>query len=96
MIIIAGYSLVAADERDRFVAAHRDLVTRARRFDGCLDVSISADPVDPRRINAMEVWRDAEALDGWRAVAHAPEMGDVAIDIGNMRRYNAEDGGPLF
>ena len=52
--------------------------------------------VDPRRINAMEVWRDAEALDGWRAVAHAPEMGDVDIDFGNMKRYDAEDGGPLF
>jgi hypothetical protein len=33
MIIIAGYELVSAKQRDTWVAAFRDLVTRAREFD---------------------------------------------------------------
>jgi quinol monooxygenase YgiN len=95
MIIIVGHTLVAEGDRDRVVAAHRDLVTRARRSDGCLDVSISADSVDPRRVDIVEVWRDSEALDGWRAAADAPETG-VDILENNVKRYDAEDGGPLF
>ncbi len=51
MIIIAGYELVAVEERDKYVAAHRDLVSRARDFDGCIYVAITADSVDPERIN---------------------------------------------
>ncbi len=33
----------------------RDLVNRARAFDGCIDLAITADTVDPRRINNLEV-----------------------------------------
>jgi quinol monooxygenase YgiN len=50
MWIIAGYVTVDEEERDAFVKAHRDLITRARQAPGCLDVAITADPVDPRRI----------------------------------------------
>jgi len=50
MIIIAGHELVDASERDRCVAAHRDLVSRARQFDGCIHVAITASSVDPERI----------------------------------------------
>lgn len=50
-----------------YVDAMSDLVRRARAFDGCIDVSISADSVDPRRVNETEIWRDREALDAWRA-----------------------------
>lgn len=72
MIIIAGHLLVEPAERDAYVAAHRDLVTRARAFDGCLHVAITADSVDPARIDNVEVWRDVDALDSWRGQADAP------------------------
>jgi quinol monooxygenase YgiN len=67
MIIIAGYELTDAVKRDRVVDGHRDLVTGARGFDGCVHVAITADSVDPERINSVEVWRDADALEQWRA-----------------------------
>ena len=73
MVIIAGHFLVAEDERDRCVEAHRDLIERARAFYGCLDLSICADPVDPARINNTEVWASAERLDAWRAQADPPD-----------------------
>ena len=67
MIIIAGYELMDAEKRDSVVDAHRDLVSRAREFDGCMHVAITADSVDRERINSVEVWRDAEAMERWRA-----------------------------
>ena len=45
MIIIAGHELVNAERRDTFVAAFRELITRARDFDGCIHVAITADSV---------------------------------------------------
>ena len=72
MIIIAGYGLVDADDRDNHVAAFRDLVSRAREADGCIHFGITADSVDPERTNLIEVWRDGEALGAWRKRAKAP------------------------
>ena len=62
------------DERDAAVAAFAKLVERARKRDGCLDLSISADSVDPERINVFECWRDQQSLDAWRKVARAPKV----------------------
>jgi len=94
MIIIVGYELVDAEKRDRTVDAHCDLVTRAREFDGCVHVAITADSVDPERINSIEVWRDADAMDQWRAQANAPEVEEPKYT--SVKRYDATDGGPLF
>jgi quinol monooxygenase YgiN len=74
VIIIAGYSLTAADQRDAAVAAFAEMVERARKHEGCLDFSISADSVDPERINVFELWRDQPSLDAWRKVAKAPKV----------------------
>jgi quinol monooxygenase YgiN len=95
MVIIAGHMLVDEDERDAYVDAHSDLVTRARAFDGCIDLAITADTVDPRRVNTLEVWDSAEALDAWRAQANPPDTGVEHADL-QVRRFDAQDGGPLF
>ena len=94
MIIIAGYELVDATARDSHVAAHRDLVLRAREFDGCIHVAITADSVDPERINSVEVWRDADVMDQWRQQAGAPDTDKPKYS--DVKRYDATDGGPLF
>ena len=93
MIIIAGHELVDAEKRDGVVAAHRDLVSRARQFDGCIHVAITADSVDPERINSVEVWRDAQAMEQWRAQADAPDVEESRYMA--VTRYDATDGGPL-
>jgi quinol monooxygenase YgiN len=72
MIIIASCDLVRARDRNTYVDAFCDLVSRAREFDGCVHIAITADSVDPERINSVEVWRDAKALDEWRRQAKAP------------------------
>jgi quinol monooxygenase YgiN len=75
MVIIAGHASVDPTDRDRYVRAHQDLVRRARQAPGCLDVAITADPVDPARVYNFERWESEEHLDAWRAVAHAPDTG---------------------
>ena len=75
MWIIAGYVIVDEGERDVFVRDHRDLIGRARAAPGCLDVAITADPVDPRRINNYERWDSWDAIEAWRARAAAPDTG---------------------
>lgn len=87
MIIIAGYSLAAADQRDAVVEAFAGMVAQARAQDGCQDLAISADPVDPERLNLFELWRDQQALDAWRKVAKGPR---VKLKTSNVKLYRTE------
>lgn len=84
MIIIAGYTRTDAEKRDGAVEAFRSMVERARAYDGCLDFSISADAVDPERVNLFECWRDQATLDAWRKVARGGPRGkprEVAVSL---------------
>ena len=74
MIIIAGYTLTDAHKRDAAIKAFADMIERARKYDGCLDFSISADSVDPERSNLFECWRDQQSLNAWRKVAKGPRV----------------------
>jgi heme-degrading monooxygenase HmoA len=73
MIIIAGYSLAkSVEDRDVAVAAFAEMVGRARTQDGCIDMAITADSLDPTRSNIIEIWRDEQAWKAWRKVAKGP------------------------
>ena len=88
MIIIAGHSRAkSAAERDAAVAAFADMVLRARAQDGCLDLSIGADSVDPERINIFECWRDRESLNAWRKIAKGPK---VALKGARVHLYRTD------
>jgi quinol monooxygenase YgiN len=63
------------------------MVERARQQDGCLDLSIGADPVDPDRINVFECWRDQPSLNAWRKIAKAPK---VALRDVQVKLYRAD------
>lgn len=91
MIIIAGYTLIEADKRDSAVAAFAEMVARARKGAGCLDVAISADSVDPERINVFEHWRDQQSLDAWRKVANPPKVEPRETYVKLYRTEKAEE-----
>ncbi|MDA3647820.1 antibiotic biosynthesis monooxygenase [Saccharopolyspora indica] len=95
MLIIAGHLEVDPAQRDAFVAELRDLVRRARRAPGCLDVAITADPVDPARVNNFERWESEEALEAWRAVADAPDTG-IAVISDAVMKFSVTDMRPPF
>lgn len=45
MIIIAGHTLTESGGRDATLRAFGEMLERARKQDGCLDLSISVDPL---------------------------------------------------
>ena len=66
MIIVAGHLVVSPADRDGYVADCAEVVRLARAAPGCLDFAVSADPVDPARVNVYERWRSASALESFR------------------------------
>jgi quinol monooxygenase YgiN len=66
MLIVAGHLIVDGPDRDQYVADCAIAVRMARAADGCLDFAVSADPVDPRRVNIFERWQSAEQLQAFR------------------------------
>jgi quinol monooxygenase YgiN len=90
MIIIAGYTVTESDKRDAAVKAFADMVKRARQYDGCLDLSMSADSVDPDRINLFECWRDEQSWKAWRKVAKGPRVKTRETHVKLYRTDKAE------
>lgn len=72
-VIIAGWSTVDPKRRDEVIASFSDLVLRARSAPGCLDFAISADAVDPARINVLELWESEKDWKAWRAACKPPK-----------------------
>ena len=66
MIIVTGYLLVPADDRDDYLDGCREVVMQGRVADGCLDFALSPDLIEPDRINILERWETREALDAFR------------------------------
>ncbi|GAB2669887.1 putative quinol monooxygenase [Nocardia goodfellowii] len=95
MLIIAGYVTVPAERREEYVTAFADLVRRARAAAGCLDVAITADPVDPARVYNFERWESRAHLDAWRAIAHAPDTG-IPFEGNHVMLYEIADVQPPF
>lgn len=95
MLIIAGQVRVAEADRDAYVTAFADLVERGRGATGCLDVVISADSLDPGRVNIFERWESRETLDDWRAVANAPDPG-IEFDADDVQLFTVADARPPF
>ncbi len=66
MIIVAGHIAVEPEEREAYLAGCRGVVDQARQAAGCLDFAISADLIDPQRINILERWESRAALETFR------------------------------
>ncbi|HWK13208.1 MAG TPA: antibiotic biosynthesis monooxygenase family protein [Rhizobiaceae bacterium] len=91
MIIIAGHWQTRnAAARDAAAAAFANMVERARKQEGCLDLSIGADPLDPQRVNIFECWRDQQALDAWRKIARGPKVAITQAKVSLYRTEKAE------
>ena len=89
MIIIAGTLTLAAEDRERYLAAVADVAPAARRAPGCLDFVQAADPVDPERIVVFERWESDEDVERFRTsgAPDAPEVGTPALRAADVHRY---------
>jgi quinol monooxygenase YgiN len=94
-VIVAGWCIVDAKRRDEAVESFKALVLRARRAPGCLDLSITADPVDSNRVNIFELWQSERNLKAWRAVAKHPKKITPLLRM-EVQKHIIESSGPPF
>ena len=86
MLIVAGHLVVDPADRDGLVAASAEAVAQARVSPGCLDFAVSADPLDPRRVNVFERWESEETLLAFRGAGTPGELAARVLDA-DVRRY---------
>jgi quinol monooxygenase YgiN len=81
MIVVAGHLELEPADRDAFVADSASSVTLARGTAGCLDFSVSADPLDHTRVNVLERWESDEALLAFRGNGPADGIVDRVLEF---------------
>lgn len=94
MLIVAGKLYVHPEERDRWVAAHDEVTRSARSRPGCLNLHLSADPLELGRINLFEQWESEAALQAWRAVADPPPKPEI-LDA-SIQKHQVSSSVPPF
>jgi len=99
MVIVAGTIEVDADQREAFLAGRIEGMRTSRAEPGCLEYTLSADPVDPGRIVLFERWARQEDLDAHLAAARArpasPGPAAVAPKAASIVVYDVTGERPL-
>jgi quinol monooxygenase YgiN len=86
VLIIAGWLLVDPAARGDYLDGCTAVVTQARSAPGCLDFALTADLLDPGRINVYERWENDEQLHAFRG--SGPDAGQVTqIRDADVRKY---------
>jgi hypothetical protein len=86
MVIVAGHITVDPEQRESYLAGSMSVVERARRADGCLDSAITADLLDPSRVNLFE-----RSLSDPRWANTTVLSSDVAAAAGGLRAKPGRD-----
>jgi quinol monooxygenase YgiN len=93
MVIVAGYLVVEPRQRDGYLVGCKGVVQQARRTPGCLDFAISADLLDPSRVDIFERWESRAAVDAFRGSGPSDEQQGAIVsasvseyDVGGERR----------
>ncbi|MFC4148146.1 antibiotic biosynthesis monooxygenase family protein [Micromonospora mangrovi] len=79
MFIVAGTLYVDPAERDAYLASCVEAVRAARSAPGCVDFAVSADLVEPGRINVYERWESDEQLLAFRGSGPSEEQATAIL-----------------
>jgi quinol monooxygenase YgiN len=90
VVIVAGYLVVEPLQRDSYLVGCKAVVQRARRTQGCLDFAISADLLDPSRIDVFERWESQAAVDAFRGSGPSDEQ-QASIVSASVSEYDVGD-----
>ena len=90
MVIVAGHIAVAPKQRESYLAGCVGVVEQARRATGCLDFAITADLVDPGRIDILERWESREAVEAFRGTGPSDEQGTAMLSA-SVAEYDVAD-----
>jgi quinol monooxygenase YgiN len=80
MLIVAGHLRVAPDHREAYLADCSEVVQLARATAGCLDFALSADLLEPGRVNVFERWRSVEELEAFRGAGPLGPTAEAILD----------------
>ena len=94
MVIVAGHITVEPQQRESYLAGCVSVVEQARRAAGCLDFTITADLVDPGRIDVFERWESREAVEAFRGAGPSEEQ-SAAMLSASVAEYDVADVRPL-
>ena len=95
MVIVAGHITVDPERRESYLAGSMSVVEKARRADGCLDFAITADLLDPGRVNLFERWESQAAVKTFRRRAPGNKQGAAMLSA-SVAEYDIADERPLF
>lgn len=95
MVIVAGHITVKPEERESYLAGSVVVVAAARAAPGCLDFAISADPLEPGRINIFERWESQEAVESFRGSGPSEDQ-DAAMLSASVEEYDIAEVRSLF
>jgi quinol monooxygenase YgiN len=97
MVVVAGHLMVEPQQREAYLAGCVSVVEQARRTAGCLDFAVSADLLDPGRINVFERWESRAAVETFRGSGPADDQGAPMLsasvaeyDIADVRQLSGE------
>jgi quinol monooxygenase YgiN len=93
MVIVAGHITVDPEQRESYLAGCMSVVEKARRADGCLDSAITADLLDPGRVNLFERWESQAAVKAFRSSARRKQ--GAAMRSASVAEYDVADVRPL-
>jgi quinol monooxygenase YgiN len=79
MIIVSGVIHVDPEVRDAYLAGCRAVIEQAREAPGCLDFHLSADPIEPSRINVYEQWQSVAAVEAFRGAGPVDDQGAAIV-----------------
>ena len=90
MVIVAGHLVVDPEQRDDYLSGCVEVVRQARGTPGCLDFWLSADLLEPGRINILERWESVAAVEAFRGSGASDEQG-AAILAASVAEYDVGD-----
>ncbi|QGK70732.1 antibiotic biosynthesis monooxygenase [Allosaccharopolyspora coralli] len=98
MVIVAGHITVEPQQRESYLAGCVAVVEQARQATGCLDFAITADLLDPGRINVFERWETRAAVEAFRGDGPGDDQSNAILaasvteyDVADMRSLTGDD-----
>jgi len=80
MIIVAGRIHTAPEDRQAYLVGCRQTIELARNATGCVDFHLSADPLEPGRINVFEQWDSVADVEAFRGSGPSDEQTAAIVD----------------
>ena len=95
MVIVAGHVTVDPEQRESYLAGSMSVVEKARQAAGCLDFAMTADLLDPGRVNLFERWESQAAVETFRGGGGRRKKGAAMLSV-SVAEYDITDVRHLF